>query len=123
MVHMENIGYYAVVALAIAMPAGLIFFAASRAHRICKAHTWPKIIALGFALLYVLVALAPQAIYGTQWATAWFILTMPFSLVLEIIAPLGFGLFVFITTIIAASFWGTLLYVVFAIVLRLRRVH
>ncbi len=123
MAHMENIGYYAFAIIAIAIPAGLIFFAGSRAHRVCKAHTWPKVIALGFALAYVFVALAPQAIYGTQWASAWFILAMPFSIVLEIIAPLGFGLFVLITTIIAATFWGTLLYVVFAIVPRLRRVH
>src|SRR5437588_6473701 len=114
---METIGFYAFASIVIAIQVGLIFFAASRAHRVCKLHTWPKVIPLGFAVLYLFATIAPFARYGSQWATVWFVLTMPFSMVLEITAPLGFTAFATITTIIAASFWGTLLYGVSAIIL------
>ena len=118
---METIGFYAFACFVIAIPVGLIFFAASRAHRVCKSHTWPKVIALGFALVYISVTLAPFALFGSYGASVWFILTIPFSLVLEITAPMGFAAFATITTIIAASFWGTLLYGVSAIILLFRR--
>jgi hypothetical protein len=52
---------------------------------------------------------------------AWFLLTMPFSIVLEFTAHIGDIAFTGITTIIAACSWGTVLYVVFAIVLLVRR--
>ena len=118
---METIGFYAFACFVIAIPVGLIFFAASRAHRVCKSHTWPKVIALGFALVYISVTLAPFALYGAQCGLAWYFLTIPFSIVLEITAPMGFAAFATITTIIAVSFWGTLLYVVSAIILLFRR--
>src|SRR6266849_4533441 len=121
---METIGFYAFACVVIAIPAGLIFFAASRAHRVCKSHTWPKVIALGFAFVYLFVTLAPFALFGSYGASVWFILTIPFSLVLEITAPMGFAAFATIATIatiIAVSFWGTLLYVLSVIILLLRR--
>jgi hypothetical protein len=48
-------------------------------------------------------------------------LTLPFSLPLEYLAPLGFTVFVLVTTAIAASFWAVAVYVVAAGVLLLRR--
>jgi hypothetical protein len=118
---METIGFYAFASIVVAIPAGLIFFAARLAHRVCKSRRWPKIIALSFALAYLLLTLVPYAIYGPNWAAVWFYLAMPFSLVFEIIAPMGFGVFVAIASIMGACFLGTVLYVVFAIVLRVRR--
>ena len=118
---METIGFYAIASIVVAISGGLILFAANRAHRVCKRHTWPRVVALGLALLYLIVTVAPFVLYGSQWATVWFYLTMPFSMVLEITAPMGFTTFATITTLIAASFWGTLLYVVSAIILLLRR--
>ena len=125
---METVGFYAFAGIVIAIPAGLIFFVASRAHRVCKSRTWPRVVALGIAFVYILVTIAPFALYGSQWGMAWFLLTMPFSLVLEVTAPMGIAAFTSITSIIAASFWGTVLYVVFAIILLVRertapRVH
>jgi hypothetical protein len=117
---METIGFYAFASVVIAIPVGLIFFAARRAHRVCKLHTWTRVTSLGFAFVYLFVTLTPYAIYGSQWAMVWFYLAMPFSVVLEIIAPLGFSVFALITTTIAASFWGALLYVLSAIILIFR---
>jgi hypothetical protein len=118
---METIGFYAFSAIVVAIPAGLIYFAARLAHRACKSRRWPKIIALSFALAYLLLTLVPFAIYGPNWAAAWFYLALPFSLVFEITAPMGFGVFVALASTMGACFLGTVLYVVFAIVLRLRR--
>jgi hypothetical protein len=118
---METIGFYAFASIVIAMPVGLILFASSRAHRVCKSYTWPRVVALVFVFVYLLVTSVPFALYGSQWGMAWYFLTMPFSIVLEITAPMGFSAFASITTLIAASSWGTILYVVFAIVLLVRR--
>jgi hypothetical protein len=118
---METIGFYAFAAIVVAIPAVVMFFAARLAHRVCKSRRWPKLIALSFALAYLLATLVPYAIYGPNWGAAWFYLAMPFSLVFEITAPMGFGVFVTIASAIGACFLGTLLYVVFAMVLRVRR--
>src|SRR6267154_59996 len=118
---METIAFYAFASIAIAIPVGLIYFAASRAHRVCKSHTWPRVVALGFVFVYLCVTLAPFALYGAQWGLAWYFLTIPFSIVLEITGPMGSTAFVIITTAIAASSWGTLLYVVSAVILLVRR--
>jgi hypothetical protein len=48
---METIGFYAFASIVIAIPVALIFFAASRAHRVCKSHTWPRVVALGFVFV------------------------------------------------------------------------
>jgi len=118
---METIGFYAFAGIVVAIPAGLIFLFAWLAHRICKSRRWPRIIALSFALAYLSVTLVPYAIYGRKWAMAWSYLALPFSLVFEITAPMGYSVYTAIASIMGACFFGTLLYVVFAIILRLRR--
>jgi hypothetical protein len=76
---------------------------------------------LTVGLGFLLVALAPFAIYGAEWAMVWTYLTMPFSILLEMIASFGFPLFTIVTSLICAMFWATLVYLISAIIIRLRR--
>ena len=101
---------------------GLIYFAVSRAHRVCKSRKWPRVLASAVGVVFVLATLVPFAFFDATWALFWSILTLPFSLLLEFFASLGFSVFAIVTSIISAMFWSALVYVVSAIILRLRRV-
>jgi len=76
---------------------------------------------LGFAFVYLVLTVAPYSKYGPGWATVWVLLTLPFSMVFEIAAPMGFVVYVIIASTVTASFWAALLYAAAAIILRLRR--
>lgn len=101
--------------------AGLLFFAVNRSHKVCRSHKWPRAVALGFALTFLFVTLVPFIKFGASWATFWFFLTLPFSLLLEFDGTFGFTVFAIVATIAAASFWSTLLYVIAALILRVKR--
>ena len=94
--------------------AVLFFFALRRSHRVCRSHLWPRALALSVGLLLLLVDLVPFAVYGSSWATVSFVLVLPFSLVLEFDG-------IVIPTIVSASFWSAIVYVIAALILRVIR--
>jgi hypothetical protein len=65
--------------------------------------------------------LGPFAVFGAEWTTVWSILSLPFSMVLEMWAATGATAYVLICSIVAAMFWATAVSVLSAIVVRLRR--
>jgi hypothetical protein len=117
---MEIVEFYAFATAITALTAGLIFLAAKGAHKVCKAHRWARMVALTMALAWLSILLVPFAIFGGEWLF-WGYLALPFSVLLEIVAPIGFAAYALITSIIAASFLGTVVYGVFAIVLLIGR--
>jgi hypothetical protein len=122
---MENLkmycflGTYNIVLLA--PLAGLLCFAANRSYRVSRSRTWPRAIALGFGLVFLIVALVPFAKFGAEWGLFWFSLTLPFSVLLEFNGAFGFTVSVIVATIASASFWSTFLYVIGALIVRVKR--
>ena len=113
--------YYAAAFAIVAIPAALIFLAAKFAHRVCTGHRWTQRVACGFTLIYLCLLAAPFVLSGSEGATLWTILALPFFIPFEYLAALGFIPFAVVTSVVTASFWGTLLYVLFAIALLIRR--
>jgi hypothetical protein len=118
---MQNIEFYAFMVVALAILVGPMVLAIRLSHRVCGSRIWPRAVALGFWLVFVLATLAPYMFLGPSWASGWFFLVMPFSVLLEFTGSFGFTVFALIATIISASFWSTLFYVVFALILRIQR--
>jgi uncharacterized membrane protein len=117
---MDRLAYYAFALALVAIPTALIFLAAKFAHRVCTGHRWTQRVACGVTLIYLCLLLIPF-LFGPEAGALWILLALPFALPFEYLASLGYIPFVVVTSIVAASFWGTLLYVLFAIILLIRR--
>ena len=118
---MDRLVFYAIAFVIVALPAALIFLAAKFAHRVCAGHRWTQRVAGGFALVFLCLLLIPFLLYGPEAAILWTYLALPFSVPFEYLASLGFVPFVVVTSMVAASFWGALFYVLFSIILLIRR--
>jgi hypothetical protein len=118
---MEKLQYFLFASAMVTIPGGLILLAARLAHRACKAYAWLGLTALAVGFAYLAVMLCPFAVYGSQWALVWSILAMPFTLPFEILAPLSFVCYAIVTSVIAAFFWSTVLYVASAIIILFKR--
>jgi hypothetical protein len=118
---MDRLAFNAIAFAIVALPAALIFLAAKFAHRVCAGHRWTQWVAGGFALVFLCLLLIPFLLFGPEVAILWTYLALPFSVPFEYLASLGFIPFVVVTSMVDASFWGVLFYVLFAIVLLIRR--
>ena len=115
---LAHLAFTAVYAGIVVVPVlGLICFAVIRAHRICKLRSWPRPLALTIGVAFALVTLVPFP-FLEAWGFFWFLLTLPFSILLEYFASLGFAFYAAVTTAVAALFWGAFVYVLSAVILR-----
>ena len=118
------IGLWAVICYGaiIGLPLSIIGFSLSRAHRVCRIATWPRVLASITGISFLLLSWLPFAYFGSDWALAWAMLNLPLMFPFEILAGvLGTWPYILATTIVSALLWATLVYVLCALWLWLRR--
>ena len=115
------VGFYAFALAVLTVLIGPMIWAMRKANRACKSRRWPKVLALIFWTLCITVMLAPYAVFGIEWTTAWTVINLPFSMVLEMWATTGAATYISICSIVTATFWTTVVFVLSALVVRFRR--